>query len=125
MTGEVNGGTDAGRLERRIARLLTRGTYLAVALLAVGVVLLVAAGRSPLDGGPPFDPAQLPADLLALQPAAFLYLGLIAVIATPAARVGASLVGYLVRRERAMAGVAAAILGIMLLSVVLGGVSEG
>ena len=38
-------------------------TYVAVALLRVGVLLMVAAGISPLAGGPPLDVSQLVADL--------------------------------------------------------------
>jgi uncharacterized membrane protein len=116
---------DDARLERRIARLLTIGTYAAVVLLTIGVVALLASGRSPLDGGPRLDPARVAADLAALRPEGFLWLGLLAVIATPAARVGASLVGYLARREVGMAVISALILGIIVVSVVLATVSEG
>ncbi len=113
------------RLEVGIARLLTAGTYLAVTLLAVGVVVLLAAGRSPLDGGPALSFGTLLANLAAGRPEGFLHLGLIAVIATPAARVAASLVGYALSGERAMAAVAAAILGVIALSIGLGIGTEG
>jgi uncharacterized membrane protein len=109
---------DAG-LEHLVGRLLTFGTYASVALLAVGVVALLAAGRSPLDGGPGFEPGSLVSDLVALRAEGFLWLGLVAVIATPSARVLLALVGYLQRRERDMALVAALILGVILLSVVV------
>jgi uncharacterized membrane protein len=115
----------AGDLDRAIARLLTAGTYISVGLLAIGVALMAAAGRSPLAGGPAFDPNRLAADLAALRPEGFLWLGLIATIATPSARVAASFVGYLRRGERAMAGVSLLILGVIALSVVLARVTEG
>jgi uncharacterized membrane protein len=112
-------------LDRTIARLLTVGTYVSIALLALGVGLMAAAGLSPLDGGPDFDPSRLAADLAALRPEGFLWLGLIAAIATPSARVAASFVGYLRRGERAMAGVSVLILGVIALSVLLATVTEG
>jgi uncharacterized membrane protein len=112
-------------LDTAIARLLTAGTYLSVALLAIGVALMAAAGISPLSGGPAFDPGNLPADIAALRPEGFLWLGLIAVIATPSARVAASLVGYLRRGERAMAGVSLLILGVIALSIIVATAAEG
>jgi uncharacterized membrane protein len=111
---------DADGLELAIARLLTIGTYVAVALLAVGVALLLAAGRSPLEGGPALDASRLIGDIAAARPEGFLWLGLVAVIATPASRVAAALVGYAARGERAMVAVAAGILGIIILSILLG-----
>lgn len=109
-------------LDRSIARLLSTGTYIAVTCLAVGVGLMVVQGVGPLSpGGPAFDPLRLPADIAALRPEGFLWLGLLAVIATPTGRVVASLAGYLLRSERAMAAVAVAILGVIAVSIVLGG----
>ena len=104
-------------LERSIARLLTLGTYVSMALLAVGVVLMAANGIGPLTGGPAFDLTNLVPDLLALRPAGFLWLGLIVVVATPVARVLASLVGYIRRGERGMAIIATLILVVIGLSV--------
>jgi uncharacterized membrane protein len=112
-------------LERSIARLLTRGTYASVALLVVGVVLMLASGIGPRSGGPAFDPTTLVPDLLALRPAGFLWLGLIVVVATPAARVLASLIGYVRRGERPMTIVAALILVVISLSVALARGLEG
>jgi len=112
-------------LERSIARLLTIGTYLSVGLLVVGVVLMLGAGIGPRSGGPAFDPARLVSDLIALRPAGFLWLGLVAVVATPAARVLAALVGYARRGERLMAVVAGLILFVIALSVTLATILEG
>jgi len=111
-------------LDQAIARLLTAGTYLAVGLLAIGVVLMAVAGLAP-RGGPAFDATRLVADLVALRPEGFLWLGLIAAIATPSARVAASLVGYLRGGERRMAGVSLLILGVVILSVLLATATEG
>ncbi|HET9520509.1 MAG TPA: DUF1634 domain-containing protein [Candidatus Limnocylindrales bacterium] len=119
MTGDAPTRPQAD-LDRSIARLLTVGTYGSVALLGVGVVLMLAAGIAPLAGGPRFELGLLVDDLVHLRPAGFLWLGIVAVIATPSARVLASLIGYARNRERRMAIVAALILAIIALSVVLG-----
>jgi uncharacterized membrane protein len=107
-------------LDRSIARLLTVGTYGSVTLLGVGVVLMLAAGIAPLAGGPRFELDLLVDDLVHLRPAGFLWLGIVAVIATPSARVVASLIAFARNGERRMAIVAALILAIIVLSVALG-----
>ena len=116
---------DRATIDMTIGRLITVGTYVAVALLAVGVLALLAAGHSPLEGGPALDPATLPSDVITFRPEGFLWLGLLTVIAIPAARVTAALVAYVLSGERAMALVAAAILGVIALSVGLGMGLEG
>jgi uncharacterized membrane protein len=120
--GQANLGPD---LERSIARLLTIGTYASIGLLAVGVILMLANGIGPRSGGPAFDATRLVPDLVALRPAGFLWLGLIAAVATPAARVLASLIGYARRGEREMAIVASLILVVIALSVALARSLEG
>lgn len=111
---------DAGNeLDLAIARLLTVGTYVSIALLAVGAAAMVAAGTSPLDAAPGFVIGRIPADLAALRPEGFLWLGLVVVIATPSARVAASLVGYIRGGDRIMAVVSVLILGVIALSVIL------
>jgi len=116
---------DTRGLEQSIARLLSLGTYLSIVLLACGVVLMAIAGISPLAGAPEFDIARLIPDLLAVRPEGFLWLGLTAVVATPASRVIASLVGYGRRGERAMVAVAALILAVIAASVALARGLEG
>jgi len=96
--------------ERLIGRLLTGVTYVSVALLLVGVGLLIAAGISPVSGGPGMDPARLVSDLLGLKPAGFLWLGLLAVIAAPVTRVSVALVAYIRDEDWMMVGVSTAIL---------------
>jgi uncharacterized membrane protein len=108
-------------LERRIGRLLTIGSYLGVGLLAVGVVLLLASGTSPLDvSWPPFDPGAALGDTLALRAAGSLWLGLIVLIATPAARVAVALAGYAGAGDRAMVLVSAGILVVIVTGVAIG-----
>ena len=109
----------AEHLERSIARLLAAATYGSVALLVVGTALMLASGVPMFGGGPRFDVRQVGDDLVHLRAAGFLWLGLVAVVATPAVRVAASLVGYLRRGERLMALVAVLILAVIALSVTL------
>jgi len=106
-------------VERIVARLLAIGTYGSVALLAIGTAFIVVSGLQPLSAAPTFDPSQLGDDVLHLRAAGFLWLGLIAVVATPPGRVLASLIGYARRGERLMAVVAALILAVIALSVAL------
>jgi len=98
------------RAERLIGQLLTGVTYVSVALLLVGVGLLIAAGISPVSGGPGMDPGRLVSDLVGLKPAGFLWIGLLAVIAAPVARVTVALVAYVRDKDWLMVGVSSAIL---------------
>ena len=107
-------------MEGRIARLLRLGTYLAIGLIAIGVVLMLVTGRSPLDVAPALDPARLVADLVGLQPAGFLWLGLIVVLLTPATRVVVSAIGYARVGDRPMAVIAGLVLVVILTGVLLG-----
>ena len=112
--------TPAGRhqdFDRFIGRLLIAVTYVAVVLLSIGVALLLAAGISPLAGGPPLDLASLRADLVALAPAAFLWLGILAVIATPLSRVIAAAVGFARQGDRWMVGVSVGILAVIAVGI--------
>lgn len=103
--------------EHRLGRLLIVVTYVAVGLLGIGVVLLLLAGVSPLAGGPPFDPEELVPQLLALEPAGFLWLGILVVIATPLSRVVGAAAGFIRRGEPLMAAVSLAILGVIAISI--------
>jgi uncharacterized membrane protein len=106
-------------IERAVARLLTIGTYGSVGLLAVGTVLMLVSGVPPLGASPAFDASAIGDDILHLRAAGFLSLGLIAVVATPASRVLASLIGYSRGGERLMAVISALILAVIALSVAL------
>jgi uncharacterized membrane protein len=116
--GLASGPGPSTSLEHTIARLLTVGTYISISLLAIGLALKLAKGGD-LSVGPAFDLTRLIPDLIGLKPEGFLWLGLIVVIATPAARVAASLIGYLRRGEPRMAIVAALILLVIAASVTL------
>ena len=113
--------TDARRkLELAIARLLNVGTLTSMALLAVGVLLMVVRGQSPLAGdAPALDLGRIPADIVALRPEGFLWLGLIAVIGTPTSRVVASVVGFASAGEREMVLISLGVLAIIAAGVAL------
>lgn len=117
--------SSAPDIERIVGRLLTFGTYGSVAVLAIGTAMMLATGLAPLAAKPPFDVGQIGDDLGHLRPLGFLWLGLIAVVATPASRVAASLIGYLRTGERLMAIVAVLILAVIALSVALARGLEG
>jgi uncharacterized membrane protein len=107
-------------LESVLARVLQVGSYVSIGLVAVGTALILAAGTSPLDPGPPLDLRTVVADVLALRPDGLLWLGILCVVATPAARVVTALLGFARQGERAMVGVAAGILIVVTAGVVAG-----
>jgi uncharacterized membrane protein len=112
--------TDAARLELRIARVLVVGTYLGVALLAVGMVLQLAAGTDPLSAvASPLDLGRLPADLIAVRPASFQWAGLLVVMALPVTRVVVAAAAFTMAGDRRMAGIAVAVVIVLAVSVVL------
>jgi len=103
--------------ESLIGRLLIAMTYAAVTLLVIGVLLLLAAGTSPLSGGPAFHLADIVPDILALRPAGFIWLGLLVVLSTPIVRVVVAGFGYGRAREWPMVGVAIGILVVIAVAI--------
>lgn len=103
--------------DRRIGRLLIAITYLSVGLLAVGVALMVVDAISPTSGGPRLDLGTLGTRLLALDPAGFLWVGLLAVIAAPIGRVIVAAVAYAREADWLMVGVSVAILVVIAIGV--------
>jgi uncharacterized membrane protein len=112
-------GPTAG-LEAALARVLQLGTFVSMAFVAIGTLLFIAGGGSPLDPGVAIDLSNLLTDLLAGRPVAFLWLGVIGILATPALRVIGALVGFARGGEWRMAGVAAAIIIVVALGIVAG-----
>jgi uncharacterized membrane protein len=106
--------------ELAIARLLVIGIDLAIGLMAIGTALLVAAGRSPLDQGPTFDIAAIPADIVGLRPSGFLWLGILAILVTAVLQIVVALYGYSRLGDRRMSLVALGILAIIGLGVLTG-----
>jgi uncharacterized membrane protein len=108
---------DSG-FDSTIGRLMIVMTYIAVGLLAVGVVLMVVNGISPLVGGPAFDPTLLVDEIRAGVPTGFLWLGLVVVIATPIVRVAVSSVGFAREGQWRMVAVGLGILSIIAVGIV-------
>jgi uncharacterized membrane protein len=107
-------------LEAGIARLLTVGTLVSVVLLAIGGILALASGATPLQPPPVFDLSHILADITGLRPTGFIWLGLLGTLATPAGRVIAALIGFARGGERRMAVVAILILIVIAAGVVAG-----
>ena len=110
--------------ERRIGRLMIAITYVSVALLVVGVGLMLARGISPVAGGPGLDLSRLGTQVAELDPAGFLWLGLMAVIAAPISRVAVAGYAYARRGDRLMVAVAGAILAIIIVGIASAGVGS-
>lgn len=117
----------AASIETLVARLLMVGTYVAVALVLAGVVGMLATGVDPLAHGasPAFDPVRIPADLLTLRPQGFLWTGLVVVLLLPIGRVVVSGAGFLAAHDRRLALVSAAVLLVVIASIVASVALEG
>jgi len=113
-------GPSEDSLESSLARVLQAGTYVSIAIIAIGSILLLVEGISPLAGGPAFQPGDLIGDVLAARPAGFLWLGIVVMMATPSLRVIGALIGFWRRGERTMVAVAALVLAVVGAGVVIG-----
>ena len=107
----------ASAAESLIGRLLIAATYAAVGLLAIGVALMIADAISPLAGGPSLDLADLGTQIVALDSAGFLWLGLLVVIAAPIGRVIAAAVAYARDGDSTMVGIAVATLVVIAVGI--------
>ncbi len=112
-----SGGEVAFALEGIIGRLLVIGTWTAMLLILVGVVLMLAQGVDPLAHPvvPPFDPSRIIPEMLALRPLGFLWAGIVLIIALPIGRVIVAGVGFLATGDTRLALVS---LGVFLVVVV-------
>lgn len=122
MSGAGAGGgrvDPAFALEAAVGRLLVAGTWLAMALVLAGVVLMLVTGVDPLAHGavPPFDATRIPADILALRPEGFLWAGIVLIIGLPIGRVVVAGVGFLVARDHRLALVSLLVLLVVLASI--------
>ena len=109
-----------GRIPRRLAGVLRGLVFTAGALIAVGLVF--TPHPDPLR-----DPARVGAPWAALEAAgegpaaALLDAGLLVLIVSPAAVLAILLASFLRRGDRPMAGLAAAVIGVLALAYYLGG----
>lgn len=110
--------TSDPRLARALSGLLRYGLMLAVALMLVGVILSVA--RPGLDVDRATSLTGIPGALASLHPDGFFNLGLLVLLATPAARVIGLLIAFLRRRTWLFAGAAVLVLVVLVASGYLG-----
>jgi uncharacterized membrane protein len=110
----------ADALEAVIGRLLVAGTWLAMGLVLVGVLLMLAGGIDPLtrSGIPAFDPSRIPADLVALRPGGFLWAGIAIIVTLPVGRVVVAGLGFLAARDGRLAVVSLLVLLVVVISIV-------
>ncbi|MEO5966225.1 MAG: DUF1634 domain-containing protein [Candidatus Limnocylindrales bacterium] len=106
-------------IEATIARLLVLGTYTAIGMVLLGVIGMALTGVDPLGvaTAPSFDLGRIPADILALRPEGFLWLGLVLVLALPIGRVVVAGLGFLAARDGRLA-----LVSLLVLLVVTGSI---
>jgi uncharacterized membrane protein len=109
---------DSREVGRVVFAALLGGLAFSVVLLLTGVVLAVASGQGLPDEVPPFG--ELFEDVMALRPAGFLALGLIALMLTPLLRVLGTFIISLVERDWTYVLVTGMVLAIMIGSILLG-----
>lgn len=105
-------------IERTVSRILLVGIAVSVALMATGLLLGAVDEEGMPSGVVPL--AELPSGLAAPDPAAYLSLGLIVLVATPFVRVAGSMVVFARQRDRRYVLVTAVVFVVMCLSVALG-----
>ena len=105
-------------LERLVERLLLAVIAVSVTLMTLGVALGLAAGDGLSDAV--LAVSGLPEALTSWEPAGYLSLGLIVLMATPFVRVAGALVVFAMERDRRYVLVTAVVLAVMCLSVLLG-----
>jgi uncharacterized membrane protein len=105
-------------IERTVNVVLTAGIFVTVALLVAGLALSIAKGQGLPTRIVPL--ADLPSLLAELDPAAYLSLGIVVLIATPFVRVAGTIVAFARERDRRYVLVTAVVLVVMCASVLLG-----
>lgn len=143
------GGADAevedravAEMETTVAYALRWGVLLSLAVILLGSVLLFARGETGYQGqhvsGPgavdaltayhesgaaswfPTTPSEVVSGVRAGRPYAVITLGLLILIATPVFRVAVSVVTFLWERDRTYALITLYVLGVLLVSFVIG-----
>jgi uncharacterized membrane protein len=105
--------TRAFAAERSIGRLLIGMAYVAAGLLTIGLALMFVNGISPLDQGPPLDPATLASQIAALDPAGFVWLGLLTIVAAPIGRIILAAIAFARDGDRLMVAISIGILVVL------------
>jgi uncharacterized membrane protein len=113
----------AGRFRALVSGVLIVGVVSAASLIGLGAVTALLVGWAgsltgvPPDGVPPTDFSAMGANLAALRPVGFAQLGLVILLATPVARVGASVLAFVLEGDRLYAAITAMVLLVLLLSI--------
>lgn len=109
-------------LEATLARLLSRAVIAAAAIIAIGLIALLAVrGDEPVDlrtfaPAPERTLAGVLDHALALEPRSIVQLGVLLLVLTPALRVAAALWVFAREKDRLYAALSAAVLAMLLLS---------
>jgi len=115
-------------VEQIIGRLLQLGVLLAAAVVLFGAVLLLVNHGGTIASYREFqgEPAELRTiagivrGAAALHAAAIVQLGLVLLIATPIARVGFTLVAFILQRDRTYVWITTVVLVLLLFGLVFG-----
>lgn len=110
---------ESHRLERWVHRTLLAGLVFSGLLLATGLALVLLRQQARPEGRPP-STASLVRGAFESDGAAMLYLGLLALMATPVLRVVALALGWGLEGDRRFSAVALAVLGMLALSLLIG-----
>jgi uncharacterized membrane protein len=108
------------RFERIVAAVLITGVSISATLIVVGMVAALAVGwGGDTTVADPTDFSDLLSRLRAGQPLAITQLGLIVLILTPVVRVGFSVVGFALERDRLYVAITLVVLAVLLASLLL------
>ena len=112
------------RFRTVVSAVLIIGVAVSAALIGAGFLAALAfgwqvslVGAAPAAMTPTTDFSNLPGRLASLQPLAVTQLGLLVLLATPVTRVAASLVGFVLERDRLYAAITLAVLLVLLVSI--------
>ncbi|MGC2617689.1 MAG: DUF1634 domain-containing protein [Acidobacteriaceae bacterium] len=113
------------RIETWVGIMLRTGVMLAAAVVLTGGVLYLWQNRGPRPDYRHFhgEPVHLMSlagighGVMTMDPRSIIMLGLLLLIATPVARVGMCIVGFLFERDRLYVAVSSLVLGILIYSL--------
>jgi uncharacterized membrane protein len=106
------------RFRSVVSTVLIVGVVVSAALMGAGLMAALAVGwQGSLLGAATTDFSNLPARLASLEPAAIVQLGLLVLLATPVARVAASVAGFALEGDRLYTAITVAVLLILLTSI--------
>ena len=111
------------RFRALVSAVLIVGVAVSAALIGLGFVAALAVGWQGSLLGHTTTPqattdfSDLPSRLAVLEPAAISQLGLATLLATPVARVAASVMGFSLERDRLYAVITLAVLAVLLASI--------